>query len=153
MEKSLQELNESLERVQALTIDYTAPLKDAADVAQDRTLGSFAAESDPDGRPWAPVKPETERRKKRGRYGRIGARSVLRDTDAMYLSFLNSDVEQVTPTSLSWGSDDPKAWFHQEGTSKMPARPMVGLTEGDMGKIDDAIADHAEKAVLDALGD
>jgi len=38
-------------------------------------------------------------------------------------------VERIADNSLEVGTNDPKALFHQKGTPKMPARPVIKLND------------------------
>lgn len=38
-------------------------------------------------------------------------------------------IERITPDSMTIGTDIPYATYHQHGTARMPARPIVAMTE------------------------
>ena len=52
----------------------------------------------------------------------------------------------LAPKRLEMGADDPKAGYHQKGTSKMPARPVVKLTEQQKREWMKYIHEHAVKS-------
>jgi phage gpG-like protein len=65
-----------------------------------------------------------------------------------------------TTKTLSWGTDDPVAEYHQEGRtagpgySSMPERPVIVLTPGLLAKIDQAQEAFIEERVREVgLGD
>lgn len=78
------------------------------------TQGGFA------GRPWAALSPDYAIFKSQHAAGR----GILNFTGAMRRA-ATSPKRIVTPRSLTLEIDDPKIEYHQEGTSRMPARPVV----------------------------
>jgi phage gpG-like protein len=80
--------------------------------------------SDPRGGAWAPWAPSTYRA--RSRSGLAGG--LLVDSGRL----LNSIDYQVQGRQVVVGARDvPYAQFLQGGTSRMPARPFVGVSDGD----------------------
>lgn len=79
---------------------------------------------------WAPLKPSTV--KDRERKGFFGPAPILFRTGLLYDSLVDpagpGHIEQVTATSLTIGTANPYAIFHQAGTSKMVARQIVGIS-------------------------
>lgn len=55
----------------------------------------------------------------------------LRQTDAMRVSLTSRPmaVEEYRPMSATFGTDDEKAHWHQEGTSRMPQRKIIEVTD------------------------
>ena len=57
--------------------------------------------------------------------------AILRDTRALFRSYTQrgspGNISQVRPNRFTWGSNLPYARFHEEGTRRLPARPVVGL--------------------------
>jgi phage gpG-like protein len=51
--------------------------------------------------------------------------------DSLTRRFDPEHVERLSPDSLTFGSLVPYGIFHQTGTSRMPQRQPVALTEGD----------------------
>lgn len=82
-----------------------------------------------DAGPWKPLAASTIQ--ERIRLG-FGPEPILWRTGALMESLTDRDADgaifDVGPDHLTVGSDLFYAGFHQEGTSKMPARPMVGLS-------------------------
>lgn len=100
-------------KTQALTII-------AEEYKLDFALG-IGLEESPDGSPFAPLLPQSKfpRKKQRDPTNRI-----LMDTDKLVKSFRFSR----TPDSATIYTGDPKASRHQEGTTRMVARPIVGFS-------------------------
>lgn len=75
----------------------------------------------PDGTPWAPVGRVTGKKLRRGQYGpRRGGKPLLK-TRRLMTSF----GVQPTPAGFRIGTAVPYAGYHQRGTSRMVARPML----------------------------
>jgi hypothetical protein len=72
------------------------------------------------GRKWAPLSPSYAREKAR----RFPGRSILiREGTLRDAASRMSRV--ATPRTLTMTIDDPVAAFHQSGTERMPARPLI----------------------------
>lgn len=102
----------------------------------------FNQESGPDG-PWAPLHPRTVKRK--------GFDTILIENNNMRSSLLfpgGDHIEDVGDSFLTWGTADEKAYFHQMGTTRMPARPFVGLLETHVDTITNMIADEAVRLLM-----
>jgi phage gpG-like protein len=98
----------------------------------------FNRESGPVG-DWAPLAPATVKRK--------GFDTILVDFNNMRSSLLftgtQDHIEDVSEAGLTWGTSDHKAHFHMDGTTHMPARPFVGLTEPNIDEIGDILGNAA----------
>ena len=57
---------------------------------------------------------------------RWGANRLLQDTGRLRRSYVSSPVVQVSPRTMRIGSNVPYARYHEHGTSRIPARPVVG---------------------------
>ena len=78
---------------------------------------------------------------------------ILQATEALYDSLSGGlgaagHVERITESEIVYGTTDPKAGFHQEGTSQMPARPPVDVREEDVRRWSKMV--HAYVFGLDA---
>jgi hypothetical protein len=81
---------------------------------QFETEGAFGGEA------WSPLAASTVRSK-----GLRGLRpEILQATGAMR-SAASNPSRTVTPRSLTLTISDPKIGFHQTGTDRMPARPVI----------------------------
>lgn len=100
----------------------------------------FQSSQSPSGEAWAPLK----RRRPKGH--NPGSRPLI-DTGDMMLSVISDTgghVEQITGDSLTYGTSNWKAKIHQKGnpSGNLPARPMVGWTEGSSDYAAEAVANH-----------
>ncbi len=108
------------------TKDYKEPIKKSVDILEDEAKLNFKQQ----GRlyakrgSWVPLKPAT--RKQRIRQGFGGARPILVRTEKLKDSF---EKGRITRTSGTLTNTSEIASFHQEGTRKMPAREILGVTD------------------------
>jgi phage gpG-like protein len=141
-----------LERIYQAVADAVTNFE-GSDVLQDEIVpllahvheDYFNQQAGPDG-PWAALAPSTVNRK--------GHDTILIDTGTMRSSLLfegGDHIQDVGADFLTWGTDDPKSYFHQMGTSRIPARPFVGLKDGDIDQIAEKIADAVQDAVVQAI--
>ena len=92
----------------------------------ERVEEGFENEHDPYGQPWKPLAPATLKRR---RAGGVGAK-ILQDTGVMRRS-LNYRV--AGRNAVAVGFSDKKAPWHQDGTDRIPARPMLPWRRGPGG--------------------
>lgn len=90
---------------------------------------------------WPPVKPATQKQKKKGRT------STLIDTGTLFRSIRANDP---TGETVEIVSDRFYASFHQFGTKRMPARPFIPAKGGADGGAAELTA-TAEKRVRSAM--
>lgn len=128
-------------------VDYGPLLRKVAVLLRSEVLGCFDQSRSPDGVPWAPLKLSTIRRRRKGGKGA----KPLRDTGILMLSATASGakghVEQVTATSLVYGSNLDRAGWHQGGTKTIPPRPFVGLSQRGLKIIEEMCADFAAQKI------
>lgn len=132
------DINECLENA-----DFSVPFRLIAKELERFEQGLFESEHAPDGTPWAPLRPATIARK--------GHDLILHDTGRLGASLMQEtgdSIRAVDPHYLTFGTSTEYAGFLQDGTSRMPARPMVGLNE----EVIDLIADYIGDGVTVALG-
>ena len=90
-------------------------------IVEDTRL-RFKLGVDPQGRPWAPLKEATLRsRRRKGRQDQ----PVLSDSRTLR----NSIESSSTNDEVIIGTNVEYAKYHQEGTSRMPQRKILGLSE------------------------
>jgi len=82
------------------------------------------------GHEWKPLNPQylTEKLRHNPPPAPFG---ILYRTGAMYESFTSpggDHIARISPREATYGSADPKAKWHQEGTKKMPRRQIVKAT-------------------------
>lgn len=112
---------------------------------QDYLLRAVADQFSSEGRrfdtPWAPLNPAYRARKARDGY----STQILVRTGRMKGKFMERRGVQRTANGirLRWNLP-PYAIFHQEGTSRMPARPIVKVTPRDEQAIRDMMADQLQ---------
>lgn len=101
----------------------------------NKLLNDFAANFSQEGgffggfSKWPALRPSTVA--DRLRHGYSGAHPILQRTGELHwsatLKGASDNVFQVGTNSLVVGSANPYAGFHQTGTRRMPARPIVGV--------------------------
>ncbi|RIJ76611.1 hypothetical protein D1871_11095 [Nakamurella silvestris] len=82
---------------------------------------------------WAPLSPGYAAYKA----ARFPGRPILVRTGEMRDSLTHRPfgIDTVGDTRAEFGTADPKAKYHQHGTSKMPARPPVKVSEGNRNEM------------------
>ena len=88
---------------------------------------------------WTPLSPAYKNFKERAFPGQ----AILRQTNALYDSLTSPDaigaIIRPEKDELTLGSAVPYALFHQRGTSRMPPRPPISLTDNDKRQMVKAI--------------
>lgn len=118
------------------------------DVVADAMREQFATEGVAlTGRRWAPLKPHYLRWKRRRGFHT----EILRQTDAMKDSLTSRPmaVEEYRPFSATFGTDDPKAEFHQSGTRFMPQREIINVTDDLADDVNSVLARYIFENRLD----
>jgi hypothetical protein len=109
--------------------------KQAAENISSVIQEQFDAGVDAYGEPWAPLAPSTLAKKT--------GPGILDETSAMRDSI---EVSPMAGAGIKIVIDDEKAIFHQTGTTRMPARPI--LPTGEMPDTwERAIADAVEESI------
>ncbi len=123
------QVNRKLARVQEDIQDFTPAWEAMADDFQAAAQAQFASTGATGSGGWAPLSPVYAAWKARRFPGQpILVRSGrLRDT----LTKRPFGVERIDPQQMAIGSDVSYGLFHQKGTSKMPRRRPVELTEAN----------------------
>lgn len=88
---------------------------------------AFRTEGSSGGSKWAPLSEAYREQKARAYPGR----GILERTRALMRSFERGgagNVLRIAPRALVWGSSVDYGRYHQSGTSRMPARPIIRLT-------------------------
>jgi phage gpG-like protein len=92
----------------------------------------FDNHTDPEGKPWAPLSPVTIARKKQNK-----------DKILTHYGPLRKSVKvEVLQEGLRLTTGAPYAKFHQEGTSRMPQRKILAITEQDKVRLGRFIRQH-----------
>lgn len=96
---------------------------------------------DADGTPWEPLKPATVKRK--AQLGRANAGILVLDEHLRRL------VTRHDRNSVEIGTPEVYGATHQFGADDrgIPARPFLGLSDGDIDEIGDLVTDYLEDAL------
>ena len=111
-------------------------------IVESSTRDRFRTKTAPDGSSWDDLKPSTIEAKN-GRGGILVDRGDL----------MRSITHHATSVSVQVGSDRPYAKYHQTGTKnsdgseRMAARPIFGLSTGDRDDIRDLLNDFMEDLI------
>ena len=121
-------------------ISYVEPLTDAIGLLKQQHEAMFAAEVDSAGNPWPVLSPYTINRK--------GHDTILVETGQMKASIVDETGDSIRDIvaegnnqGLVFGTSDEKAPRHQTGTTKMPARPPIGIQLDNIDVIANQVAD------------
>jgi phage gpG-like protein len=105
--------------------DQSPALGAIADDFRVMIAQQFATEGRAEGTPWAELTASTLRRRR-------ASASILYETGALLRSLTEpgaaGHVEELEGYSLTLGSQLPYAGYHQSGTRRMPARPIIVLS-------------------------
>jgi phage gpG-like protein len=145
-------IDEVAQAIENLT--FKEPLEEVRELLRSETEIGFQTETDPDGNKWPELKPQTIKRKlRRAKRERHQSRNkILQDKGDLADSLLvkprtTGTVEELSESTLDWGTEIPYGWFHTEGTKHMPKREFVGVSESAADRIEDILADHVEKVI------
>jgi phage gpG-like protein len=116
-----------MKQLKQTTANLAPAFRDFGEYLKKETDVQFAKEVDPAGNPWAALKPSTLVRKKTS--------FKLRETLVMY----NSIYYTATDKGFEYGIKDPKYQFHHNGTSRMPARVVIGIDNTRQKKVNDFV--------------
>ena len=122
-----------------------------ANVIQPEMQRRFRASGAAHGRRWTPLRPSTRRQRLTQRGGnRGGIARPLWDTGRLRGSWVKRGPESVYSAkrlSFERGTSVPYAAAHQNGTARLPARPIVTPEFADM--VSDRAADRIAKFIVD----
>jgi phage virion morphogenesis protein len=104
--------------------DLHAPLQASANHMEKKIQQQFATETDPDGDPWEPLKPETLAKKQ-------GSGSILVHSGKLRDSFRYD----LTEKTLTISSDSPVFTAHDQGVLPQPERKILGINAEDKNRI------------------
>lgn len=103
--------------------DLRAPMLAAKNHMEAKIEGQFQTETDPDGNPWEPLKPDTLARKQGG--------SILVESGKLRDSF-RYDLDEK---SLTISSNSPVFVAHDQGVLPQPERQILGISAEDKNEI------------------
>lgn len=143
----------SFDELSAMIADMVKPIQEpkidqptwqsVIDILQEMERGFFASSSGPDGQAWAPLSPVTVKKK--------GHSIILRESYEMMAGLTGTSatsVRETNPTMLEFGTSRNWAWVHQEGSSRIPQRMMVGMTDEGTDDVLEVVADAAVRMMF-----
>lgn len=121
----------------ALYSDVRDTLDQFQQTLADQHAGMFSGQYDSNLVPWEALRPSTIAKK--------GHDRILFESGDLMASLMNlggpGHIGETNERWMTFGTEVPYATFHQEGTSKFPARPPVGVTEENVDKLVNSVAD------------
>lgn len=128
-------------------IDYTPVLQGYMTELETAHVDYFMEEHDPVGKAWKPLSPRTIARK--------GHDQILFETGALMNSPGGQTADSIKlvfregdGTYLVFGTGVEYAHWHMTGTTRMPARPFLGLNDELLETLTTATADAAVDALM-----
>lgn len=123
-------LLEALDELELTFKDFRPLFREAAKLFYEFEKEAFDSEGDSSAAgEWEELSPLYELIKEQ----RYPGKTILRRTDALYRSLTQPNargsIRRVTETELLVGTSIDYALWHQTGTSRMPARPVIALTD------------------------
>lgn len=126
-----------------LNCDYQPMLEAFQAVIAHGEAEAFVAQSTPGGEPWEKLSEVTIRRK--------GHDVILIETSALMVSLVDingpGNINMTMSHGLIFGTDVEYAMFHETGTSKMPARPVVGMSDETL----DDLCERVAQTTIDSI--
>lgn len=99
----------------------------------DETFAIVRRRFDAEGPGWTPLSPAYAAQKAK----EFPGKPILRRTDDLYNSFVKGgrgNINRIAKLEGEFGSEDFKAMLHQEGKGRLPARPILVITDQDEAK-------------------
>lgn len=130
------ELGKTIEQLNYAYIalnDLTPLMGDIGVYLEGSTAQRFANKKSPDGVSWANLLPSTQRQK--------GDNNILIDSGDL----VSSITHYASSNSVTVGVSKTYGVYHQLGTSKMVARPFLGISDNDKNEIGRLINDYLER--------
>ena len=123
-------LNDALEALELTFKDFRPLFRDAAKLFYEFEKEAFETEGESSAAgEWAELSPLYELLKEQ----QFPGKTILRRSDALFRSLTQPNargsIRRVTETELVIGTTIDYALYHQTGTSRMPARPIIALTQ------------------------
>lgn len=113
---ALKQVNATLEQLSSLEPFFRGPgQRTLKRIFTEVFRGQGATRRSPRWRPLSPTSRRTTAR-----------RGILHHTGRLRRSFTNTPVVEIQGNRMRFGSNVPYAKYHETGTSRMPARPIVG---------------------------
>lgn len=127
----------ALRRLQAAGANMEPVFQTIGERLLINTRARFGKQISPEGVAWAPLSPAYRAAKKKNPDKILTARGYLHDT----LRY------QASASGVEFGTDRIYGATHQFGRGNIPARPFLGLSEGDRQDILAIVSDHLGRAL------
>ena len=127
-------LNRRFTRFVSDLTDLRPVLEEVVDALIETFRDAFRTEGSSSGSSWAPLS-EAYRRAKARRYP---GRTILIRRGTLYSSLVEGGaggIREVRSKYAAIGTAVPYARYHQSGTSRMPARPIIRVSAEDRNEI------------------
>ncbi|HXH04209.1 MAG TPA: phage virion morphogenesis protein [Candidatus Competibacteraceae bacterium] len=131
------EVRQALKQLARRVADMTPAMRAIGQEMETRIATRFETRRDPAGRPWAPLRPATEKAKK-------GRGAILYRTGEL----LDSRTHRAGPFEVAVGFGKPYAAYHEFGTRKMPRRGLL-MADPQAG----TLGEEDRRAILEILAD
>lgn len=128
----------ALRRLLAAGTDMEPVFRSIGERMLINTRSRFVRQESPEGVAWAPLSPAYRAAKKKNKDKILTARGYLFDT----LRY------QASASGVEFGTDRIYGATHQFGRDGIPARPFLGLSEGDRQDILSIVSDHLRRALV-----
>lgn len=146
--ESIGQMNEVFADIERVVgdMDYSFVLEQSLEDIAAGEKEAFDAGTAPGGGPWAPLAPSTIKRK--------GHAVILYETGDLERSLVEVDgpgnIAEASARGLVFGTDIEYALFHDTGTSRMPQRQPVGVSEETIDKIANRVADETVRILVES---
>lgn len=124
---------------QVADMDFFPVMHASLQLIADGERAAFDAGHGPNGETWAPNAESTIKRKGHG--------IVLFETGALEKSLVELDgpgnINDAGSRELIFGTSNPHSLFNEFGTSRIPARPHVGISDQLVDAIAEELVDYA----------
>lgn len=127
----------ALRRLQAAGADMEPVFRTIGEHLLISTRARFDKQQAPDGSAWAPLTPAYQARKKKNK-----------DKILQYYGYLYDLLRyEASGSGVEFGTDRIQGATHQFGRDGIPARPFLGLSDGDRQDILAIVSDHLGRAL------
>lgn len=128
------------------SMDFKKPLKESAGLMMEEQQANFGQQGRLYGT-WAPLAAST--RRDRVYNGYSAARPILVRTGKLMKGFV---MRNLTSKSVAIANLVDYAIYHQDGTTRMPARKIIGITRNMKGAIARVFAKYITDSIRSSFG-
>jgi len=133
IDANIKDFKSFMNNLKTQTSTIKTPMSNWGEYLKQQTNNQFKQGKDPTGHPWKPLAPATLRNKKG---------TILVETGVMKKSV----YYEASARTFQFGIKDPKYQFHHFGTSRMPARVVIGMNDERINKRNELIIAHIRRA-------